>query len=79
LRDDLRSLAVVFFKALWIYSLILWGFIVLFFFVYPTDQYDQLSIYVPIPQNLLAILAFPVSFVSFIIWEYLKKTRGKGP
>ena len=51
----------------------------MFFFVYPADQYDQLSIYVPIPQNLLAILAFPVSFVSFIIWEYLKKTSEKGP
>jgi hypothetical protein len=74
LRTDNRSLAVAFFKGLWIYSLILWAFIVVFFFVYPADQLDQLSIYIRIPQNLLAVIAFPVSFVSFIIWEYLRKT-----
>ena len=77
MRDGLRGIATIFFKALWIYSLILWGFIVVFFFAYPSQQYDQLSIYVPIPQNLLAIVAFPVSFVSFIVWEYLKEEEGR--
>jgi hypothetical protein len=26
------------------------------------------------PQDLIAVIAFPVSFVSFIVWEYLRST-----
>jgi hypothetical protein len=27
----------------------------------------------PIPQNLVADIAFPVSFICFVVWLYLRK------
>ncbi|HYB03681.1 MAG TPA: hypothetical protein VED17_04420, partial [Nitrososphaerales archaeon] len=35
-------------------------------------QYAAISRLIPIPQNLIAVIAFPVSFFAFIGWEYLR-------
>jgi hypothetical protein len=66
----LRSLL----KGLSIYSLLLWVYIVLSVLHNPGAQYFNLSVYVPVRQNLLAIVAFAVSFLCFIGWQYLEKT-----
>ena len=60
-------------KGIWIYALILWGYIVVDMFVFPPYQYLGISKFIPIPENLLADIAFPTSFLSFVAWDYLKK------
>jgi hypothetical protein len=67
-----RFLSSFFFGA-WIYSLVLWGWIALNYYLLPVYQTGPLSIYVPIPQNLVADIAFPVSFACFVVWVYLRK------
>src|SRR5579872_4007558 len=68
-----RKLLVPFLKGLWIYSLILWVYIVADMFVFPQYQYSAISRLVPIPQNLIAVVVFPLSFLSFVFWEYTRK------
>jgi hypothetical protein len=68
-----RRLAKHFFMALWIYSLIVWGWIGVNYYVYPRYQLESISIYVPIPQDILADIAFPVSFISLVVWLYLRE------
>jgi hypothetical protein len=68
-----RPLLSALLKGLWIYSLIVWLFVVASFFIFPQYQYDQISIYIPIPQDVIADISLPISFVSFIVWEYLRK------
>ena len=74
LRALLKKLVVPFLKGLWIYSLILWTYIVADMFVFPQYQYSAISRLVPIPQNLIAVVAFPISFLSFVLWE-LKRSQ----
>lgn len=75
--ERVRKLAIAFFKGVWIYSLILWGYIVADLFAFPQYQYSAISRYISIPQNLIADIAFPVSFVSFVLWDYLRKTESR--
>ncbi|HUK75718.1 MAG TPA: hypothetical protein VLU99_07985 [Nitrososphaerales archaeon] len=67
-----RTLAIL--LGAWIYSLIAWAYIVIDSFLFPPYQYLPISKYIPIPENVLADLAFPVSFVCFVYWEYLRKS-----
>ena len=60
---------------LWIYGLILWGYIVVDSFLFPPYQYLAISKYIPRQQNILADVAFPVSFVCFVLWAYLRGQR----
>jgi len=64
-------------KGLWIYSLILWAYIAVDRFIFPQFQFDNLSLYVPIPEDLIAVIAFPVSFLAFVAWEYLRSHQSK--
>jgi hypothetical protein len=68
-----RKLAIPLLKGIWIYSLLLWGYIVADMFVFPQYQFSSISRLIPIPQNLIADVAFPISFLAFVLWEYLKK------
>lgn len=61
------------FLGMWLYSLGLWGWIALNYYLLPAYQTGPLSIYIPIPQNLVADVAFPVSFICFVVWNYLRK------
>jgi hypothetical protein len=61
-------------KGLWIYSLLLWAYIIVSVFLNHRAQYYPLSVYVPVRQNLLAVVAFAASFLCFIGWQYLEKT-----
>ena len=61
------------FMGLWLYSLVLWGWIAVNYYLLPAYQYGPLSIYIPIPQNLVADIAFPISFICFVVWVYLRK------
>ena len=61
---------------IWIYGLVLWGYIVIDSFLFPPYQYLAISQYVPIRQNLLADIAFPSSFVAFVLWAYYRGQRG---
>ena len=70
---NFRRLAVSFLLGLWIYCLILWAWVGLNYYLEPSLQFAPLSIYVPIRQNLAADLAFPISFISFVLWSYLRK------
>ena len=67
-----KRLAIPFLKGIWIYTLILWIYIVGDMFAFPQYQYGAISRFVPIPQNLIAVIAFPVSFLTFVVWEYLR-------
>lgn len=56
-----------------IYSFIVWLWVGINYYVYPRYQFEGISAYIPIPQDLLADVAFPVSFLSFVLWYYLKQ------
>ena len=73
MRVELKGFVLPFLKGLWIYTLILWIYIVADMFMFPQYQFDAISRLVPIPQNLIAIIAFPVSFLAFVGWEYGRK------
>ena len=64
-------------KGLWIDLLIMWLDIVADMFVFPQYQFGPISIYVPIPQDLIAVVAFPASFLAFVAWEYLRIQKPK--
>jgi len=72
--NDRRRLISSILLGVWIYSLLLWGWIGLNYFLLPAYQTGWLSIYIPIPQNLVADIAFPLSFVCFVLWEYFRKS-----
>jgi hypothetical protein len=62
-------------KGIWVYSLLLWAYIVVSVLLRPESQYYDLSIYVPIRENILAVTAFAVSFVSFVCWQFLERAQ----
>lgn len=70
--ESRRRLRVAFLLGAWIYGLILWVYIVVDSFIFPAYQYLAISKFVPIPQNVIADLAFPLSFVCFVAWAYTK-------
>ena len=67
-----KKFILPFLKGVWIYTLILWVYIVADMFVFPQYQYDAISRFIPIPQNLIGVIAFPLSFLAFIAWEYIR-------
>lgn len=69
-----RRWALAWSMGIWIYSLLVWIWVGVNYYVFPRYQFEAISIYVPIPQNLLADVMFPVSFLSFVIWAYLRQT-----
>ena len=69
----MNRLVLPFLKGLWIYTLILWIYIVADMFMFPQYQLDAISRLIPIPQNLIAIVAFPLSFLAFVGWEYVRR------
>ncbi|HUI01151.1 MAG TPA: hypothetical protein VLX56_05935 [Nitrososphaerales archaeon] len=66
-----RELVLAALQGLWIYLLILWGYIVADSWLFPQYQYMAISVYVPLRQNMLADIAFPLSLVCFVLWRYL--------
>lgn len=72
IRSSIRKLVIPVTKGVWIYSFILWAYIVADMFVFPQYQFSGISRLIPVPQNLIADLAFPLSFISFVAWEYLR-------
>ena len=62
------------FLGLWLYSLALWGWVAVNYYLLPQYQFSSLSIYVAIPNDLVAVVAFPLSFVFFVIWDYLRRS-----
>jgi hypothetical protein len=65
-------------QGLWIYLLVLWVYIVIDMFLFPQYQFLGISAYIPVPQNIIADLAFPLSFVCFVLWKYLGKQVNRG-
>jgi hypothetical protein len=72
LIEDRPKFMRALFLGLWVYLLIIWVYIVVDSFLFPQYQYMSISIYVPIRQNMLADAAFPLSFVFFVVWAYLR-------
>ena len=68
-----RELVLATLQGLWIYLLVMWAYIVADKWLFPEYQFMAISVYVPLPQNLLADVAFPMSFVCFVLWKYLGK------
>jgi hypothetical protein len=60
---------------IWIYSLILWVYVVADSWLFPPYQYLPISNYIPINQNILADIAFPLSFGCFVLWAYMWEHR----
>lgn len=73
MEPDTKKFVVALLLGIWIYALILWGYIVVDSFLFPPYQYLAISKYIPIKQNIAADLCFPISFVSFVCWEYLRR------
>lgn len=65
------NLVLALLQGLWIYLLVVWGYIVIDSFLFPPYQYMSISIYIPLQQNITADIAFPLSFVCFVLWRYL--------
>ena len=75
LEQERRKFLSALFLGAWIYGLILWAYIVIDSFIFPPYQYLPISQYVPIKQNILADIAFPFSFVAFVLWAYYREQR----
>lgn len=58
-------------RTAWTFSLLIWGYVVIDRWVNPQLQKTDLSPYVPVPQDLVGILAFVVAVVSFALWSSL--------
>jgi len=75
-RPNKSRFLVSLLKGVWIYSLIIWVYIVADMFLFPKYQFDPISRYVPIiPQDFIATIAVPISFISFVAWEYLRTQK----
>ncbi len=65
-KKELRAI----FEGLFIYLLLIWVYIGIENLLYPAAVANtNLSVYVPIPQNLLAVVSFILSFVFFVLWK----------
>ncbi len=60
-------------RAIWVFSLLAWGYVIIDRWINPQLQKDLISAYVPIPQDLAGIVAFGVGFVSFALWSSTEK------
>ena len=60
-------------KALSIYLLILWAYVVATVIVRPEWQFYNLTVYLPIHEDIFAMFSFAASFFCFIGWQYLEK------
>jgi hypothetical protein len=70
-----RKLATSALMGLWIYSILLWAYVVADNLInHFAHQYSPLSVYVPVPEDLVAVTAFVTSFVAFVAWEYLRSS-----
>ena len=76
MEPDQRKFRSALLLGVWIYSLILWVYIVADSWLFPPYQYMSISNYIPIRQNIIADIAFPLSFVCFVFWVYLRDQRG---
>ena len=57
-------------EGIWVYGLLIWGYIAIQNLISPDIVYSQnLSVYIPIKENILVIAAFIVSLAAFIIWK----------
>ena len=70
------ALLVPVLKGVCIYSGLLWAYIVFTVIVRPEWQYFDLSVYIPIHENILAVASFAVSFLCYVSYQYLEKAPG---
>lgn len=59
-------------RTAWTFSLLIWGYVIVDRWVNPQLQKLNMSPYVPIPQDLVGILAFVVALVTFAFWSSMK-------
>ena len=76
MESDRKNLVSALLLGGWIYSLILWGYIVADSFLFPAYQTLPISKLIPIPQNAVADLSFPFSFICFVLWVY-RRNQGR--
>jgi hypothetical protein len=69
-----RKFAKAFFKGIWIYALLVWLYIIVVINIYPYEVNWPFSTLVPIRQDYVAVVAFALSGICFIIWEYLRSS-----
>ncbi len=65
-KDMSKRLTLSILKGLWIYSLILLAYFVAETIVYPKTATGWLTLYVRIPQDIIAMIVFIVSFLTFV-------------
>lgn len=70
-----RPLLLAILKGLWVWGLISWLWVaaVVLDPVTTQSQFDQLSLYVPIPTDLFGVAAFVIAFFAFILWEWQRQ------
>ncbi len=69
-RKDDKALKVLF-EAIWLYSTVIWVYIAIENLVYPYMVYSSdFSYYIPIKTDLLALISFVISFISFLFWRF---------
>ena len=48
----------------------LWMFVVVVdVIIYPEWQFLAFSVYIPVPNNVVGLAAFPAAFVFFVLWK----------
>ena len=61
-------------KAIWIWGLLTWVYVVATVLDPVTAPYltSERSEYIPVPVDLVGLVAFGVSFIAFVLWEWQK-------
>ncbi len=70
MKRSYNNFYVSLFEGIWFYSFILWLYIAIENLIYPSMVYNSnFSYFIPIRSDLLAIIAFIVSFVFYVVWR----------
>lgn len=71
------KLLLAFLKAIWIWGLLAWLYVVAIVLnpLTAPSQFWPLSVYVPIPTNLFGVSGFAISFIAFIVWEWKRNNE----
>lgn len=71
-----RRVAHYVLEGIWIWSLLLWGYLSIAINLYPQYQFTGISFYLNWPpQDVLALITFPLAFTGYIAWRLTDDKR----
>ena len=63
-------------RAVWVFCLLAWAYVVVDRWVNPQLQKADLSPFVPVPQDVVGIGAFALGFIAFALWGSIGEKKG---